>query len=261
MNATLETIGRLRTIHGDFTSDSIPEEDLNTILEAGFRAANASNRQSYSIVVVRDRQKMKELTGYEGAVTLVYCVDFNRLQDMAQRLGHTQELRGIQALITGCVDTSLVAQTSVIAARSLGIDSLLTNGIHRGELDRVYRILDLPRTLCFPLVALVLGRPNHEPEHLRGRLTGPGVIHEESYQHATTEQIDQIIERFDDPESRLGAGVPWKEKGFPHFLDWFFGVWSTRAPRHEGRSPMVKELAARGFLDGELGSAGPETNP
>ena len=261
MNPTLETIGRLRTIHGDFTSDSIPEEDLDTILEAGFRSANASNRQSYSIIVVRDREKMKELTGYEGAVTLVYCVDFNRLQDTAQRLGHTQELRGVQALITGCVDASLVAQTSVIAAKSLGIDSLLTNGIHRGDASRVYRILDLPKSLCFPLVALVLGRPANEPEHLRGRLMGPGLLHDETYHHATTEQIDRIIERFDDPESRLGAGVPWKEKGFSHFLDWFFGVWSTRGPKHEGRSPMLSELAARGFLDGELESAASETNP
>ena len=261
MNPTLETLGGLRTIHGDFASKPIPEEHLQAIVDAGFRAANASNRQSYSVVVVRDRETMKELTGYEGAITLIYCVDFNRLQDTAQRLGQPHELRGIPALITGCVDASLVAQTSVIAAKSLGIDSLLTNGIHRGDISRVYRILDLPGSLCFPLVALVLGYPANEPKHLRGRLTGAGVLHEAAYQHATPEEIDGMIDRFDDSESRLGVGVPWRENGFAHYLDWFFGVWLTRGPKHEGRSPMMDELVSRGFLEGELEPPAPETKP
>ena len=36
------------------------------------RAANASNMQCYSIVVVRDRQMMQKLCGYRGSRLLLY---------------------------------------------------------------------------------------------------------------------------------------------------------------------------------------------
>ena len=56
MNETLNTIHELRTIHGNFTEQEISAQDLKTILAASVRAANASNRQSYSIIVVEDRK-------------------------------------------------------------------------------------------------------------------------------------------------------------------------------------------------------------
>ena len=42
MNETLKTIHSLRTIHGNFSDQEVSSEDLNTILEACVRAANAS---------------------------------------------------------------------------------------------------------------------------------------------------------------------------------------------------------------------------
>ena len=57
-NETLKTIRRLRTIHGNFLDQPLPEPAVQTILQASVRAASASNNQSYSIVVVKDRKKM-----------------------------------------------------------------------------------------------------------------------------------------------------------------------------------------------------------
>jgi hypothetical protein len=45
-NETLDTLLRLRTIHGNFTDRDIPEEEVEQVLKACVRAANASNMQT-----------------------------------------------------------------------------------------------------------------------------------------------------------------------------------------------------------------------
>jgi len=64
-NATLGAIHGLHTTHGNCGDRQLPEDVLQAILQASVRAANASNMQSCSIVVVRDPGLMKELSGYE----------------------------------------------------------------------------------------------------------------------------------------------------------------------------------------------------
>ena len=251
MNPTLDTLQRLHSTHGNFTEKQIPSEDIETILQTATRAANASNRQSYSIVVVDDADMMKQLTGYQGSHLLLFCVDFNRLAATAKHLGHEYMLRGITPFLTGAVDTSLAAQTAAVAATSLGINTLFTNGIHRGELRRVYDLLNLPKKNCFPLIALVLGYADQAPTAQRGRLTGPGIIHHGTYQPASSADHEAIIEAYDDPATALASGFSWKEKGFNHFLDWFFEVWTNRAPANDGRSQLFQLLLDAGFLNGE----------
>jgi nitroreductase len=86
MNETLRTIYSLRTIHGDFSERDVTEADLTTILEAGVRAANASGRQSYAIVVLDDRARMKDLFSYQGSRALIFCVDFTRIMALPHLL-------------------------------------------------------------------------------------------------------------------------------------------------------------------------------
>jgi len=74
-NETIKTLRSLRTIHGNFLDKPLPESALKTILQASVRAANASNMQSYSIVVVKDRAMMKQVCTYQGSCMLLYCVD------------------------------------------------------------------------------------------------------------------------------------------------------------------------------------------
>ena len=165
MNETCKTIHSLRTTHGNFSEQAISSEDLQTILNACVRAANASARQSYSIVVVEDKAVMKKVCGFVGSKALLFCADYNRLIDTAAHLGHGFAADGVVPFVTASTDTILAAQTAAIAARSLGIDSLFTNGIHRGDMSRVYELLDLPEAHCFPLIMLVLGYANRESEY------------------------------------------------------------------------------------------------
>jgi nitroreductase len=248
-NETLTTIHSLRSTHGDFSEKEISAEDVQTIVTAAVRAANASARQSYSIIVVEDRELMKELCGYEGSKGLVFCTDYNRIIDAANHLGHTFAADGMVSFVTGSTDTILAAQTAAIAARSLGIDSLFTNGIHRGDMTRVYELLDLPREYCFPLIMLVLGYATQEPEYLKGRLSGVGVVHYGKYHRATPEELDELVRSYDDPELHLGLDDTWEQQGLDHYLDWFFTVWSIRGGERRGRSQVSELLERTGFME------------
>ncbi len=249
VNETLKTIQSLRTIHGDFSDKQVPDKDIQTILGASIRAANASNTQTYSIIAVRDAEKMQKLTGYRGSCLLLYCVDHNRTTATAKHLGYDVYEDHISAFVTASINTVLAAQTAVIAARSLGIDSLLTNGIHRGDMERVWTILDLPQTSCFPLIALILGYPRTEPTYKRGRLSGPGVIHYEKFHRLTKEELDQIVLRYDEDKTmQLGQSEGWAAKGYKHYLDWYYKEWGG-SKQTVTETRMFQRLKKSGYID------------
>lgn len=248
MNETLQTLFSLRTIHGNFSDRDISDQDLQTILAAAVRAPNASNRQAYSIVVIDDREVMKAICGYRGSRALLFCVDYNRLTALAAHTGNTFTPDGLVSFITGSTDTILAAQTAAIAAKSLGIDSLFTNGIHRVEPATVYRTLNLPEKYCFPLILLILGYPTVEPEHLRGRIEGAGIVHEGTYCPANDDELDAMVARYDDPAANLGLSDAWRgNDAYPHYLDWFFKAW-TGSGVNPAEARLTDTLIRGGFL-------------
>jgi nitroreductase len=209
-NDTLKTIHSLRTTHGDFSDRDVSNKDLEMILAAAVRAANASNAQNYAIIVIRDRAVMKEVSGgYSGAVALLFCVDFQRNMDLAAHLGKVYEYDPAWALTTGTVDAALAAQTAVIAAQSLGIDSLLTNGIHRGDPRRLWKVLDLPHQNCFPAILLLLGYAKSSPSERSGRLGLQGTIHQGTYRHRNADDFENLVKVQSDKANNL-----WEPKAF-----------------------------------------------
>jgi len=245
MNETLRTIHSLRTIHGDFSERDVTEADLTQILEASVRAANASGRQSYAIVVLDDRAKMKELFGYQGSRALIFCVDFARIMALAKHLGHEFDSDHVIGFITGTMDTILAAQTAVIAAKSLGVDSMITNGLHRNSLDKVYDALHLPTTSCFPLATVVLGYPRQEPLYQKGRLDLDAVVHRGEYHMHTEAQLDKIVAQYDDSSRHVGLIANWEEQGFGHYLDWFYTKWTGKPATERVATGKILEFQER----------------
>lgn len=245
MNETLQTIHSLRSIHGDFSDREVNEADLNTILEAAVRTSNASARQSYSIIILDNRAKMKDLFGYQGSRALIFCVDFTRIMAAARYLNQEFDNDDIIGFITGSTDTILAAQTAVIAARSLGIDSLITNGLHRNQLDRVYRELNLPETSCFPLITIVRGFPRKEPEYQKGRLSLRHVVHHGQYRVPDNDQLCEIVAEYDDKSRHMGFIDDWERLGFEHYLDWFYIKWTGKPAKEKIASGKVLEFQER----------------
>ena len=249
VNETLKTIRSLRTIHGNFLDKPLPEPALQTILQASIRAANASNMQSYSIVVVKDRAKMKAVCTYQGSCMLLYCVDFNRLKASGESLGYSYFPDNIEEFVIAGINASLAAQTAVITAKAMGIDSLITNGIHRGDMARVWTLLDLPKTYCFPLIAVVLGYPTEEPANLKGRLDGPGVIHYETYHKLSPDEVTDITRQYDEKERHLALNENWKTQGYKHYMDWWFKDWLGGSKPTDRETQMLRFLRRSGFVE------------
>ncbi|HEX3052759.1 MAG TPA: hypothetical protein VHP83_19025 [Aggregatilineaceae bacterium] len=245
MNDTLQTLNRLRTIHGSFSDQEIGEANLNQILEATLRTANASARQSYSIIVLKDRAVMHDLLVYKGSVALVFCVDFTRIAATARYLGQEFDNDDLIGFLTGTIDTILAAQTAVIAAKALGIDSLITNALHRKPLDVVYQALNLPETSCFPLITVVLGYPREEPTYLKGRLSQEFVVHDGQYQPPTDDQLARIVAEYDDHERHIGLIDDWEKQGFAHYLDWFYTRWTGKPAAEKVAQGKILEFQER----------------
>ena len=250
VNETINTIKNLHTTHGNFSDKEIPDEEIELIRESCLRAANSSNMQTYSIVVVKDRALIKSTCGYQGSCMMLFCVDYNRLIASAESLGLTYYPDNITNFITASINTSIAAQTATIAAQSLGIDALLTNGIHRGNIDRHWQNLNLPEKYCIPLIALVLGYADREPDHKVGRLTGKGVFHETKYQKPSKDELSEIIAKYDNPSLHLGLNENWKADGHQHYLEWLFKEWLKRdAQPTASETPLFIQLKKRGFVE------------
>jgi nitroreductase len=58
---TWDAIRARRNVRG-YAPDAVPDDDLNRIAEAGWRAPSASNRQHWDFVVVTDREQLAELS-------------------------------------------------------------------------------------------------------------------------------------------------------------------------------------------------------
>jgi FMN reductase [NAD(P)H] len=250
MNETLKTLLKLRTIHGNFSDKPIAKDDLTAILRASVRAANASARQSYSIVVV-DKDKKRELK-WPGAEALLFCVDFTRLVDTAKHVGETFDAESFLPFLTGVVDTTLAVQNAVVAAKALGIDSLITNRVYRGgEIERVRDVLGLPDKHCFPLLLVCLGYPTKEPAYQKGRLEDLGVIHRGFYRRLSEDEVDLIVQQYDDPEQHLGLNDDWHSQGFKHYLSWFFAKWSKGVENREQAQALLDAVRSAGFFRAE----------
>lgn len=227
MNKTISIIESLKTVR-KFTEQKISEEDMSLILNTCVNAASASARQTYSVIVIEDKAVMKEI-GYVGDKMLVFCVDFNRGIDTATFLGYNyQPGSSIVDFMTGSTDTILAAQTAAIAAKSLGIDTFFSNCIHRGDISRLYKLLNLPEKYCFPLITLILGYEdkNYAKTSKKGRLKGPGVIHTSKYVKLNDQDLIDIVNDYDNPDKHFLSLIDgWRDKGYNHYLDYFYGVW------------------------------------
>ena len=228
MNDTIKLINELRTIHGNFSEKEISKEILDDIIAASLRTANASGRQSYSMIVLSDKEKMRNIFGYAGNKAVIFCVDFNRIVETAKVMKHEFEVEDTIPFITGTIDTMLLAQTFVIAAKSYNVDSLITNGLHRENINEIYEMLNLPEKYCFPLIAIVLGYAQNESSPRKGRLDGKGIVHYEKYEHLALEEINNIISEYDNKEKNLGLVNNWEKMGFEHYLDWFYKKWNRK---------------------------------
>ena len=224
-NETLDTIQSLRTTHWDFNEKQVSQADVETIIGHGLRAANSDNLTDYSVVVVTDPAILNTMTGGESngkAVTcLVYAIGHTRIVKCARALGYDRfhPLDRLYNFFIAIYDVCLAAQTAVIAAKSMGIDSLVTNFSHRNKPKDTMELLNMPKDYCFPVIQVVLGYSDKDPSVTTGRLSKKHIIHYGTYRPENTIDTPTIIEEMD----RIYPD--YINDKYRHALDWYFTEW------------------------------------
>ena len=87
MNPTLEQILNRRSIR-NFTGESVKADDLKLILQAAQQAPTSINGQQVSLVVTRDKSKIKQIAEIAGGqpqvatadVFVTVVIDYHRAQ-------------------------------------------------------------------------------------------------------------------------------------------------------------------------------------
>ena len=224
-NETLKTLESLRSVHWNFNEKPVSREDIETIVQHSMKAANSDNLTDYSVIVVTDPEVLNTITGGESqgkaATCLVYAIDQTRILRCAKALGYDQyqPLHRLYNFFIMLGDVFAAAQTAVVAAKALGIDSLMTNFSHRHHPKEIMKLLNLPEAYCFPVIQVVLGYSDQDPKQTRGRLPMKYVLHYDQYQPASEAEVQAMIEEMDQvyPE--------YISDQYKHALDWYFNEW------------------------------------
>ena len=131
MNETLQVIARRYTCR-DYQDQTPPDDVLKAIAQAAIQAPSGMNRQAWRVIVVKDRELIREMEA-EGMAYLSNMADkssYNRIMDRGGRLFY-----GAPCMIVvpidpaqygpALIDCGVLCQNITLAATSLGIANTL----------------------------------------------------------------------------------------------------------------------------------------
>lgn len=182
-----------------FTDEPMSDADLQAIISAGRAASTWKNFQSYSIIVVRSKEKKEALHALtpqpailQADTILLFVGDHNRASKAAELHQAPFDAKGTENLLISSVDAALAGQNAMLAAESLGYGGVFIGMIRHAARD-VADLFKLP-DYTYPIFCIALGRPNqHFP--VKPRLPQESIVFEEEYQEQGVEAIvtyDQI---------------------------------------------------------------------
>ncbi len=186
-----------------YKSDPIPNEVLEKILEAGARASNTGNMQVYSMVVTTNEeiksklweQHFKQDMVKQAPVVITFCADFNRFNKWCTQNNATPGYDNFLSFYTAGVDAILASQNVALEAESKGL-GVCYLGTTNYTLDKIIEILHLPKNVI-PVTTLVIGYPDEAPAKTE-RLPLRAVVHQETYQDYSPEEIDELYDERDN---------------------------------------------------------------
>lgn len=151
----LEAIFTRRSIR-KFTGEQISEEDLKTVIKAGFSAPSAHNSQPWHFVIVRDKATLDNISQVhpyakmlpQAGCGIIVCGDNKR-----------QETTGF--LIEDC---SAAIQNILLAAHGLGLGAVWCGLYPIPHLtNSIIKIINLPSEII-PVGLVVIGQKAEEKE-------------------------------------------------------------------------------------------------
>jgi len=171
-----------------YTEKPVPEDMVEAILEAAFRAPTSSNIQAYSVIVVRDKNTLQKLSVPTGnqqhvantPVFLAFCADLTRMQWAMEKNAKSIDDNNLELGLVSAVDATLVGMATSLAAESLGLKGVMIGAV-RNDPNTVADILGLPQKV-FCVFGMCLGWPGDVPQQ-KPRMQPSAMVHLERYGH------------------------------------------------------------------------------
>lgn len=210
MNGTLKLIDNRKSVRA-YADKEIPRDFKDRIIEAAMRAPTAGNMMLYSMIEIDD-QEMKDKLAVscdnqpfiaKAPLLLLFVADYQRWDDYFTISGvpELMESRGEPMrhpeegdMMLACNDALISAQTSVIAAESLGIGSCYIGDIMENyEFHR--ELFDLP-DYAFPVTLLCFGYPNdnYQEKKPASRFPKKYIHYKNKYKRLSPEEFNEMYQ-------------------------------------------------------------------
>lgn len=184
-----ETIKLLLSHKSDrsYLEKELPEEVLDNVINAAWRAPTSVHSQQVSVIVTRDpvtKARIAELSGGQpwivrAPVFLTFVLDLNKTHKGLDAIGEKQLAHtSVEGIISGAQDVGIALASAMLAARSQGLGAVPIGGIRKNP-QEIIELLELPE-MTFPINGLTIGYVD-QPGHLKPRLPHPSFRHEEKY--------------------------------------------------------------------------------
>jgi nitroreductase/FMN reductase [NAD(P)H] len=175
-----------RRVTRRYTDQPVPDPLLDALLAAAQSAPTKSDLQQYSVVVMRDRERIRQITDWIGTmdwiatapVFLVWCGDMRRNQRLCEQHGMPHANNNLDTFLNTAVDCSLAMAQFIAAAEAIGLGSCPISYV-RSHIERVTPLLGLPHGV-YPVSGLSVGWPVFR-RPVSMRLPPSVVVHRERY--------------------------------------------------------------------------------
>lgn len=224
----------------------VTDAQVEAIIGAAQRASTSSNLQAWSVVVVRDRDRMRRISESLGGrdyvenapVLLVWVADLARNAGVVQQhVDYPEAVDYIESTIIACVDVALAAQNALLAAESLGLGGVFVGSI-RDNPEAVSAELGLPQH-AFPVVAMPIGVPDPaEGTGIKPRLPLSAVMHPEQYD---SERSAAGAAEFETRDREYYAGQGVDDRSWQRIITRRFGTVAGLGTRVTMRESLAKQ--------------------
>ncbi len=159
-------------------------------------SSSSGNMNMVSIVRSRDAQKRRALCRLhfdqpmveQAPLTLTFCADAYRMRQWLAQRGARLNFGNLLSYHVAAFDAIIVAQSAALAFQSHGL-GICYMGTTLHAMPYIAELLQLPEH-CVPVTSMVVGWPDEAPE-ARDRLPLAGMVHDETYQHPSADDISQ----------------------------------------------------------------------
>ena len=250
MNSTLKTILQHRSIR-KFTAEEIDAPTLDLILQAACNGSTMGNMQLYSIIVTKDKEKMKAMAPFHfnqpmatnASLILTFVADLNRFNKYCEyRDAATDAYSNLQSYHWAVIDAIIAAQNACVAAESLGL-GICWLGTITYNADKFVEALQLPKHTV-PVACIAVGYPDENPE-LTDKLPLEALVHYENYNDYNKESINWL---YADKETHENTQKLLKENNLPNLARIFTERRYTKTDNEHFANVLKKVLERQGFL-------------